>query len=141
MLKDTMNRADNSIICFEHGDLDCWPITMNWEECAHIAARISADGINVAINLNGYTRGARNEVFALLPAPVQVGRADVKIASVKIARLVGARPNLEGTLVTSVWRSCQPNCKFRAGGDRERHCFGLCATYVMQAPYMFLLMS
>jgi len=37
-----------------------------------IAARISADGINVAINLNGYTRGARNEVFALLPAPVQV---------------------------------------------------------------------
>jgi len=39
-----------------------------------IAARISADGINVAINLNGYTRGARNEVFALLPAPVQVSK-------------------------------------------------------------------
>jgi protein O-GlcNAc transferase len=42
---------------------------------AQIAARISADGINVAINLNGYTRGARNEVFALLPAPVQVSVA------------------------------------------------------------------
>jgi len=42
-------------------------------DALQIAARISADGINVAINLNGYTRGARNEVFALLPAPVQVG--------------------------------------------------------------------
>ena len=30
-----------------------------------------ADGIQIAINLNGYTKGARNEVFALLPAPVQ----------------------------------------------------------------------
>lgn len=38
---------------------------------ADIAARISADGIHVAINLNGYTKGARNEIFALKPAPVQ----------------------------------------------------------------------
>lgn len=38
-----------------------------------IARRISADGIQVAINLNGYTKGARNEIFALWPAPVQVG--------------------------------------------------------------------
>ena len=30
-----------------------------------------ADGIHIAINLNGYTKGARNEIFALLPAPVQ----------------------------------------------------------------------
>ncbi len=36
-----------------------------------IARRISADGVHVGINLNGYTKGARNEVFALLPAPVQ----------------------------------------------------------------------
>lgn len=36
-----------------------------------IAGRISADQIQVAINLNGYTKGARNEIFALLPAPVQ----------------------------------------------------------------------
>lgn len=39
---------------------------------ADIARRISADGIHIAINLNGYTKGARNEVFALRPAPVQV---------------------------------------------------------------------
>lgn len=36
-----------------------------------IAARISADGAHVALNLNGYTKGARNEIFALQPAPVQ----------------------------------------------------------------------
>ena len=40
---------------------------------ADIAAqRIHADGIHVLINLNGYTKGARNEIFALQPAPLQV---------------------------------------------------------------------
>jgi protein O-GlcNAc transferase len=38
---------------------------------ADIARRISADGIHIAVNLNGYTKGARNEIFALEPAPVQ----------------------------------------------------------------------
>ena len=38
---------------------------------ADVARRISADGIQLAVNLNGYTKGARNEVFALEPAPVQ----------------------------------------------------------------------
>lgn len=37
-----------------------------------IARRISQDGIHIAVNLNGYTKGARNEVFAMRPAPVQV---------------------------------------------------------------------
>mmetsp|Transcript_24123 Transcript_24123/g.75676 ORF Transcript_24123/g.75676 Transcript_24123/m.75676 type:complete len:888 (-) Transcript_24123:416-3079(-) len=37
-----------------------------------IAAKISADGIHIAVNLNGYTKGARNEIFALRPAPIQV---------------------------------------------------------------------
>lgn len=41
-----------------------------WGIC-DIAGKISADGIHVAINLNGYTKGARNEIFALHPAPVQ----------------------------------------------------------------------
>ena len=36
-----------------------------------IAQRVSADGIHILVNLNGYTKGARNEVFALRPAPVQ----------------------------------------------------------------------
>ncbi|KAL6780429.1 hypothetical protein ACKKBF_B13195 [Auxenochlorella protothecoides x Auxenochlorella symbiontica] len=37
-----------------------------------IARRISEDGIHIAVNLNGYTRGARSEVFALRPAPIGV---------------------------------------------------------------------
>lgn len=37
------------------------------------ADRINADGIHVLVNMNGYTKGARNEIFALRPAPIQVG--------------------------------------------------------------------
>ncbi|XP_067948699.1 UDP-N-acetylglucosamine--peptide N-acetylglucosaminyltransferase 110 kDa subunit-like isoform X2 [Watersipora subatra] len=36
------------------------------------ADRINADGIHILVNLNGYTKGARNELFALRPAPIQV---------------------------------------------------------------------
>ena len=36
------------------------------------ADRINADGIHILVNMNGYTKGARNELFALKPAPVQV---------------------------------------------------------------------
>lgn len=38
-------------------------------DAAHLIHR---DGIHVLINLNGYTKGARNEIFALRPAPIQV---------------------------------------------------------------------
>uniref|UniRef100_A0A0D9VG28 Probable UDP-N-acetylglucosamine--peptide N-acetylglucosaminyltransferase SPINDLY n=1 Tax=Leersia perrieri TaxID=77586 RepID=A0A0D9VG28_9ORYZ len=37
-----------------------------------IARIINQDKIQVLINLNGYTKGARNEIFALQPAPIQV---------------------------------------------------------------------
>jgi len=33
---------------------------------------ISRDGIHILVNMNGYTKGARNEIFALRPAPIQV---------------------------------------------------------------------
>ncbi|EMP39158.1 hypothetical protein UY3_03528 [Chelonia mydas] len=36
------------------------------------ADRIHQDGIHILINMNGYTKGARNELFALRPAPIQV---------------------------------------------------------------------
>ncbi|KAK6013215.1 tetratricopeptide repeat protein [Ostertagia ostertagi] len=36
------------------------------------ADRINQDGIHILINMNGYTKGARNEIFALRPAPIQV---------------------------------------------------------------------
>lgn len=48
--------------------VDLSKITCNGEA----ADKIYADGIHVLINLNGYTKGARNEIFALKPAPIQV---------------------------------------------------------------------
>jgi len=36
------------------------------------ADRINQDGIDILVNMNGYTKGARNELFALRPAPIQV---------------------------------------------------------------------
>lgn len=36
------------------------------------ADKINSDGIHVLVNMNGYTKGARNEIFALKPAPIQV---------------------------------------------------------------------
>lgn len=33
---------------------------------------IYKDGIHILVNMNGYTKGARNEIFALRPAPIQV---------------------------------------------------------------------
>jgi tetratricopeptide (TPR) repeat protein len=37
-----------------------------------LVKRIVEDRIHILVNLNGYTRGARNEVFAARPAPVQM---------------------------------------------------------------------
>lgn len=37
-----------------------------------IAKMVSDDQIQILINLNGYTKGARNEIFAMQPAPLQV---------------------------------------------------------------------
>jgi hypothetical protein len=37
-----------------------------------LVKQIVADNVHVLINLNGYTRGARNEVFAARPAPIHM---------------------------------------------------------------------
>ena len=37
-----------------------------------LVEQIVRDGIHILINLNGYTRGARNEVFAARPAPIHM---------------------------------------------------------------------
>ncbi|KAJ1409319.1 Tetratricopeptide-like helical domain superfamily [Sesbania bispinosa] len=37
-----------------------------------IAKLINEDKIHILVNLNGYTKGARNEIFAMKPAPIQV---------------------------------------------------------------------
>ena len=36
------------------------------------AQLIFTDNIHILVNLNGYTKGSRNEIFALHPAPIQV---------------------------------------------------------------------
>ena len=36
------------------------------------AEAIHRDGIHILINMNGYTKGARNEIFVLRPAPIQI---------------------------------------------------------------------
>ncbi|KAK8275648.1 hypothetical protein V6Z11_D10G150800 [Gossypium hirsutum] len=37
-----------------------------------IAKMINEDKIQILVNLNGYTKGARNEIFAMQPAPIQI---------------------------------------------------------------------
>ena len=37
-----------------------------------VVNQVVANGIHILVNLNGYTRGARNEVFAARPAPIQM---------------------------------------------------------------------
>ncbi|KAF2397617.1 hypothetical protein EJ06DRAFT_514171 [Trichodelitschia bisporula] len=46
-------------------DATLWPVEQ-------LVAQIVADGIHIPVNLSGYTRGARNEVFAAWPAPIQM---------------------------------------------------------------------
>jgi tetratricopeptide (TPR) repeat protein len=43
----------------------------NWS-AERLVSKIVSDEIHILINLNGYTRGARNEVFAARPAPIQM---------------------------------------------------------------------
>ncbi|SPN98857.1 uncharacterized protein DNG_01898 [Cephalotrichum gorgonifer] len=37
-----------------------------------LVGQIVQDGIHILVNLNGYTRGARNEIFAARPVPIQM---------------------------------------------------------------------
>ncbi|KAI2643252.1 glycosyl transferase family 41-domain-containing protein [Xylaria nigripes] len=37
-----------------------------------IVSQIVKDNVHILVNLNGYTRGARNEIFAARPAPIQM---------------------------------------------------------------------
>ncbi|CAK1554875.1 unnamed protein product [Leptosia nina] len=39
---------------------------------SEVIRRIRNDGIQILVNMNGYTKGSRNEIFALKPAPIQI---------------------------------------------------------------------
>lgn len=43
----------------------------NWSS-EKLVEQIVRDEIHILVNLNGYTRGARNEIFAARPAPIQM---------------------------------------------------------------------
>ena len=64
--------SDNSIYrqhieqsCFKFRDVSNLSIQQITEAIVH-------DGVHVLVNLNGFTKGAKNEVFALRPCPVQI---------------------------------------------------------------------
>ncbi|CAG8297162.1 unnamed protein product [Penicillium salamii] len=46
-------------------DASAWPVD-------RLVQQIVEDGVHILVNLNGYTRGARNEVFAARPAPIHM---------------------------------------------------------------------
>lgn len=47
-------------------------IDVSDEHYSHTAQRVADDGINILVDLKGYTRDIRPEIFALRPAPIQV---------------------------------------------------------------------
>jgi len=47
-------------------------VDLNALSHAESARRIYADGVDILVDLKGYTRGSRTEVLALKPAPIQV---------------------------------------------------------------------
>ncbi|KAJ1954884.1 hypothetical protein GGI12_005691, partial [Dipsacomyces acuminosporus] len=50
---------------------DCFVNCSQWST-QRIVEQIVSDRIHILVNLNGYTKGARNEIFAARPAPVLV---------------------------------------------------------------------
>eukprot|EP00798_Chlamydomonas_sp_ICE-L_P010402 gene10402-8349_t len=83
---------------------------------ADIATRINADGIHIALNLNGYTKGARTEIFALKPAPVQASymgfpaTTGASYLQYLITDKVVAPPHLHHCYSESM--ALMPNCYF-----------------------------
>ena len=63
------------------------------------ADKINQDGIHILINMNGYTKGARNEIFALRPAPIQVLQIS-KLNLLKTLKLEKKR----GKEIVEFWR-------------------------------------
>lgn len=55
------------------------------------ADRINQDGIHILVNMNGYTKGARNEIFALRPAPIQVHACIIIIRTIFLGVLFWGR--------------------------------------------------
>lgn len=77
--------------------------------------QIVKDGIHILVNLNGYTRGARNEIFAARPAPIQMSFmgfagtlgaewCDYLLADATAIPPETLRPNRSNLSITDVFR-------------------------------------
>ena len=86
-------------------DVSAWTV-------GDIASKISSDEIQVAINLNGYTKGARNEIFALLPAPVQTSYMGFPATTGITSHLTRAFPQ----------QQVSPLCILHGLPSNNRHC-------------------
>ncbi|OBZ83746.1 putative UDP-N-acetylglucosamine--peptide N-acetylglucosaminyltransferase SEC [Choanephora cucurbitarum] len=77
------DRARYTVYCYATTPSDQSPYRLKIEQEAEnfidvsswsnqqVVERVVSDGIHVLVNLNGYTKGARNEIFAARPCPVQ----------------------------------------------------------------------
>jgi predicted O-linked N-acetylglucosamine transferase (SPINDLY family) len=78
------NRADFEVFAYYCGvstndstnarireGVDHW-CDINGIEDSQVAAKMRGDGIDVAVDLNGYTKDARTKIFAMRPAPIIV---------------------------------------------------------------------
>ena len=69
---------------YSYGPMSCGPtrqrlaaaldrfVDLKDDSFLRAAERIAADGVDILVDLKGYTKGARTEILALRPAPIQV---------------------------------------------------------------------
>ena len=69
---------------YMHNYIDLTPTNKQVPDNGEAADRIYRDGIQILINMNGYTKGARNEIFALKPAPIQVSIFVINTAKLQL---------------------------------------------------------
>ncbi|XP_050543771.1 UDP-N-acetylglucosamine--peptide N-acetylglucosaminyltransferase 110 kDa subunit-like [Daktulosphaira vitifoliae] len=68
----SLSSSDNSFSWYKISKGADYFVDISYMTSIAAANQIYNDGIHILVNMNGYTRGARNEIFALRPAPIQV---------------------------------------------------------------------
>ncbi|QRW05064.1 glycosyltransferase family 41 protein [Ceratobasidium sp. AG-Ba] len=92
-------------------DMSSWPTQA-------IVERIISDGIHILVNLNGYTKGARNDIFVVRPAPIVVslmgfaGTLAAGWSDYIVTDLTACNPN---SSALEMWRR-----RLKEGGETSR---------------------
>ncbi|QRV90973.1 glycosyltransferase family 41 protein [Ceratobasidium sp. AG-Ba] len=92
-------------------DMSSWPTQA-------IVERIMSDGIHILVNLNGYTKGARNDIFVVRPAPIVVslmgfaGTLAAGWSDYIVTDLTACNPN---SSALEMWRR-----RLKEGGETSR---------------------